>query len=231
MFVWLEEGDGFGEFLGVVVDGDVVARGDDLVDEFGIDLSDEVEGFLEFVEAVGGIVYILASSTFRSAETGKFGKLVLEVIDEHVAVEADQADEDVLGQFGDGGDEGVFDGCEFLFGEAEVDEEEDAAFSDLGLDVLLDLGVADVDGEGVGGEAEGADPGFGVFVFLGEGVEGGPALGTVEGVGAEEGRVGEEGGEEVAEGHDDFLGGAAGGGQAVEDASPARVLLVLFHVH
>jgi hypothetical protein len=59
-------------------------------------LSDEVQCFFELVEAVGGIVYILESNTFRSIETGEFGELILEVIDEDVAVEADETYKDIV---------------------------------------------------------------------------------------------------------------------------------------
>jgi hypothetical protein len=49
----LQKADGFGEFLMVGVEGDVVACRYDLIDEFGIDLSNEVKCFFDLVEAVG----------------------------------------------------------------------------------------------------------------------------------------------------------------------------------
>lgn len=61
---------------------------------------------------------------------------------------------------------------------------------------------AQVVGERVGGEAKAADPGFGVFVFGGEGGDAGSALGAKEGVGFEGLGFGEEGGVEIAERHD-----------------------------
>ena len=54
--------------------------------------------------------------------------------------------------------------------------------------------------------AKAADPSFGVLVFGAEGTEGCSALGAVDGRCFDGGGVCDEGGVEVSEGHDDFVG-------------------------
>lgn len=56
MFIDLERVDSLEQLVDVVIDWDVVARGDDFVDEFGVDSSDNVQRFLEFVEVIGSVV-------------------------------------------------------------------------------------------------------------------------------------------------------------------------------
>jgi hypothetical protein len=56
MFIDLERVDSLEQLVDVVIDWDVVARGDDFVDEFGVDRSEDVQRFLEFVEVIGSVV-------------------------------------------------------------------------------------------------------------------------------------------------------------------------------
>ena len=125
----------------------------------------------------------------------------------------------------------LLDGFQLTFGQAQVDHEVETILAHLALNVLLNLLMTDIEGELVGGEAEVACPGLGGLVAGSERVDAGPALATEEGgclvcLGlSQEGRV------EVAEWHNDLLGGVARGWESVEHSAPPEVGFELLHVH
>ena len=56
MFIDLKRMNSLEQLVDVVIYWDVVASGDDFVDELGVDSSDNVQRFLEFVEVIGSVV-------------------------------------------------------------------------------------------------------------------------------------------------------------------------------
>ena len=100
----------------------------------------------------------------------------------------------------------------FFRGDAEVNNEENSCFTGFGLNVLLDLLDTKILVHGVVGGAEGTSPGLGISVFCGPGADASLALGTLERRCFDDLGLGEEGGVEVAKGHDDLVCGVAGGG-------------------
>ena len=100
----------------------------------------------------------------------------------------------------------------FLWGYAEVNNEENSSFAGFGLNVLLDLLDTKILVHRVVGGAEGTSPGLGVSVFSGPGADAGLALGALKRGCFDDLGFGEERGVEVAKGHDDLVCGVAGGG-------------------
>ena len=80
------------------------------------------------------------------------------------------------------------------------------------MNVLLDLLDTKILEHGVVGGAEGTSPGLGISVFGRPGADAGLALGALERCPLHDLGLGEEGGVEVAKGHDDLVCGVAGGG-------------------